>query len=526
MEPSDQSSRDDLAELVAAAQSKDVRERCRAVQAAQEWVHTREALAPAAAASLIEAIRPALADSSPKVVQGALELAGTLVERLGDTLSPHFSGLWAPILERLGDAKPSLRERAVELAVSGATLAVPTAEALDALRPGFEHRNWRTRESCLLVLARTLAALEAGGASLSLRPYVPLCARLLEDGAPSVREAAALAFEHVHRHRGEALLAEMRRLELRPQVLRQILARLGDEAEGAEAGPAQGTPSPVAPPSSGRRRPASAGRARSSGGALEQEGGGEVRPVAVGSERELGREMDALGQQLRNEEDWAARLKALQRLRGLAAGGACGLGSFGERLRALRDPLTAQCGELRSSLVKEACRALVAISGAMRDAFEPFVDVYLPPLLKNTVVTIAVISQSSHAAARRAAAPAAPRPHGPELRRDPSQVLAILMATPTPRALPRLLGGMGDRSATMRSRCTEYLTRLLQRLPAASAGAERSPLERHLDAICLALRAALSDALSDVRAHARCAFWANLCHAEPKPCPCPPSPQP
>ncbi|EOD05888.1 hypothetical protein EMIHUDRAFT_68832, partial [Emiliania huxleyi CCMP1516] len=146
MEPSDQSSRDDLAELVAAAQSKDVRERCRAVQAAQEWVHTREALAPAAAASLIEAIRPALADSSPKVVQGALELAGTLVERLGDALSPHFSGLWAPILERLGDAKPSLRERAVELAVSGATLAVPTAEALDALRPGFEHRNWRTRE--------------------------------------------------------------------------------------------------------------------------------------------------------------------------------------------------------------------------------------------------------------------------------------------------------------------------------------------------------------------------------------------
>ena len=34
--------------------------------------------------------------------------------------------------------------------------------------------------------------------------------------------------------------------------------------------------------------------------------------MAVGSERELGREMDALGQQLRNEEDWAARLKAPQ----------------------------------------------------------------------------------------------------------------------------------------------------------------------------------------------------------------------
>jgi hypothetical protein len=65
----------------------------------------------------------------------------------------------------------------------------------------------------------------------------------------------------------------------------------------------------------------------------------------------------------------------------------------------------------------------------MGGAFEPFVDTFLTPLMRNTVVTIAVISRSSHAA-----------------------VVTILMAAPTPKAVPRLLTGMMDRSATLRTR--------------------------------------------------------------------------
>ena len=65
----------------------------------------------------------------------------------------------------------------------------------------------------------------------------------------------------------------------------------------------------------------------------------------------------------------------------------------------------------------------------MRGGFEPFVDAFLPPLMKNTVVTIAVISQSSHTA-----------------------IVTILLASPTPKAMPKLLGGLTDRSATLRTR--------------------------------------------------------------------------
>ena len=35
----------------------------------------------------------------------------------------------------------------------------------------------------------------------------------------------------------------------------------------------------------------------------------------------------------------------------------------------------------------QACRCLEMLVGALGDAFEPFVDAYLPALLKNTVMS-------------------------------------------------------------------------------------------------------------------------------------------
>ena len=151
---------DGLAAIVEASHSKDSRERYRAIQEAQEYVQTHDGQLAEAAPALVDALQPALADANPKVVQGALELLFTLVERLEDGFAQYLGGVWAPLLERLGDAKSGVRERAVDLAVAASTLSVPAAEALDRLRPGFDHKNWRVRESTLLVLARTLAAHE------------------------------------------------------------------------------------------------------------------------------------------------------------------------------------------------------------------------------------------------------------------------------------------------------------------------------------------------------------------------------
>ena len=89
---------------------------------------------------------------------------------------------------------------------------------------------------------------------------------------------------------------------------------------------------------------------------------------------------------------WSPQVRsgALRRLHGLVLGGACEFGTFATHLKQLREPLVAQCSELRSSLVREACGLLVAVASAMREAFEPFCVEYFPPLLKQTVVTIQV----------------------------------------------------------------------------------------------------------------------------------------
>ncbi len=151
-----------LSAIVAASHSKDGRERYRAIQDAQQYVEQHGELDDEAAPALVDTLQPALSDANPKVAQGALELLGTLVERLGEEFAPFLAGLWTPLIERLGDAKGGQRERAVDLAVAIATIVVPAVEALDRLRPAFEHKNWRTRESVLLVLARTLASSEPG----------------------------------------------------------------------------------------------------------------------------------------------------------------------------------------------------------------------------------------------------------------------------------------------------------------------------------------------------------------------------
>ena len=80
--------------------------------------------------------------------------------------------------------------------------------------------------------------------------------------------------------------------------------------------------------------------------------------LPVYSERELASEFAKLGEQLNNATDWAVRNAALRRLQSLVLGGACEFPSFLQHLKGLREPLTAQVSELRSSLVRESCAAL------------------------------------------------------------------------------------------------------------------------------------------------------------------------
>tara|TARA_B100000524_G_scaffold338323_1_gene229657 strand:+ start:86 stop:3877 length:3792 start_codon:yes stop_codon:yes gene_type:complete len=515
------------------AQSKDSKERLQAIQAAQAHVDSTRTLDPGAVPLLVDVLGPGLKDTHCKVVQGSLDLALLLVGSLEEGFAPFLANLWPAIIDRLGDAKAALRKRAVDLAVSAATIAVPVLDALEFIRPAFQHRNWRARESALFCISRIFATSQvAGGPKRSgedsgtldtmCKSLLAIACKLLEDQQPLVREASAKTLEEMHRHCIN-LPGKLRRRNIRLAVLKPLLSRLstasnndevldakqdvsvrlrarymndaqlgqsppsrhnGELMRGEQGGGVKSGRAPVRCDASTRcLRGVSPKPTRRSIYEREEPEGAvasdSAYPVAVSSELELACEMEAVSEQLQNQVEWSVRQGGLRRLQELVVGGAADFEVFADKLRGMRDLLVAQCIELRSSLVKDACKLVQLLVAHMRGSFEPFVDIFLPALLKNTVVTIAVISCSSH-----------------------ETIIVILTHVPTVKSLDRLIAGLGSRSSTMRTRCAEYLTLLFERMRVYPEG-ERSPLERHLEATCATIRVALADSNEQVRTCAR-----------------------
>ena len=220
--------------------------------------------------------------------------------------------------------------------------------ALDKLRPAWEHKNWRARESTLLWFGRLLAQHESPAAlGFALKPLLPTVCKLLEDREPPVREAATIAVEQMHRHTGDAIINELHRANLRPTTLKPLVQRLSGsdggpvdiDDEGGGGGPSspashdgrtpntargggmssrRGAASPKRPGSGppSARGPGPGGSssggwgseaAATPGGDASGDSSGEVNPIPVYSEKELTSEIDKLAEHLRHPTDWAVR---------------------------------------------------------------------------------------------------------------------------------------------------------------------------------------------------------------------------
>lgn len=95
---------------------------------------------------------------------------------------------------------------------------------------------------------------------------------------------------------------------------------------------------------------------------------------------------------------WTLRSKALNRIEELArTNGVNGMAAWSEwskELELLKPCLQEQLLDLRSSIVREACRCLIAMSDAAPTLFEDQLAFYLPILWKGLYVTIKVISSN------------------------------------------------------------------------------------------------------------------------------------
>ncbi|RLN59869.1 hypothetical protein BBJ29_006725 [Phytophthora kernoviae] len=107
-------------------------------------------------ATLIPHVLPCLRDHNSKIALSALEILELLVTRVAETtLRSYFKLLWVSIVERLGDNKLPVREKAVDVVVEiSVVLDIPMI--LEKLKVCMQHKNWRTREQSLHAVWRCL----------------------------------------------------------------------------------------------------------------------------------------------------------------------------------------------------------------------------------------------------------------------------------------------------------------------------------------------------------------------------------
>lgn len=161
-----------------------------------------------------------LRDNNFKVCRASLACLESLVESVGVDIVPFLSMITPAAVECLGNSKPTVQDRGVDLllAVSG-TSVNGARETISAVEPHFRHKNWRVRERLIVYLGR---AVEVDGAGVLERYHrhqqvqagarggsgglAGLLADALNDSASQVRQEALVAAARLVKLTGEPLL--------------------------------------------------------------------------------------------------------------------------------------------------------------------------------------------------------------------------------------------------------------------------------------------------------------------------------
>ena len=89
----------DAVAIVELLRSRESKDRLKGFTEAENYLDS-EHVDGDSAPDLVDALVPALSDSNPKFVQGALGLLIALVEVMGEDLAPHTAGVWTPLIEQ------------------------------------------------------------------------------------------------------------------------------------------------------------------------------------------------------------------------------------------------------------------------------------------------------------------------------------------------------------------------------------------------------------------------------------------
>lgn len=181
---------------------------------------------------LVDGLIPWMQSSNYKVSSNGIEVMTYLADRLSSDFKPYIQSVLPATIDRLGDAKDTVREKAQLLLLKLLERAVLSPQQLlERLSPGLGHKNAKIREEVLRCLVNTLN--EHGAQSISLSKFIPGIVKLLSDPTSSVRDTAFSTVVELYKHIGERLRMDLQRKNLVPAARLPVLMQRFDEVKEA-----------------------------------------------------------------------------------------------------------------------------------------------------------------------------------------------------------------------------------------------------------------------------------------------------
>uniref|UniRef100_A0A1L8E5Z7 Putative microtubule associated-protein orbit n=2 Tax=Nyssomyia neivai TaxID=330878 RepID=A0A1L8E5Z7_9DIPT len=461
---------------------------------------------------LIDGLQPWLTGSHFKIAQRALEALSELIGRLGHDFNAYTPTVLQNVVDRLGDNRDTVREKAQLVLQKLVECRVMTPQQLlDKLTTCFKHKNSKVREEFLKTIVNTLN--EYGTQSLSLKNYIQPIADLLGDPTSTVRDEALQTLVEIYKHVGDKLRIDLQKKEV-PIAKLAILESKFDEirndglllpsAHTSHAltnsddidTAAMPRPTrlvkrvPSAPPRRlGGMDGCNAPAGDLAAGAVSQEifeACFEAVPaVTIFGARDFEEKMKNIIKLIGDKTmDWEKRVDALKNIRSLLMlGPQTQTTLFPQYLSSLSIAFLDILKELRSQVIREACITFAYMSKTLRNKLDQF-SIYILQELINLIQNSAKVISSAGTIALK----------------------FVIKYTHAPKLIPILTSNlMQSKSKDIRSTLCEVMCLVYEEWATRS-------LERNATALRDALKKGFSDADVDARRHSRRAYWAFQRH--------------
>ncbi|KAJ8925598.1 hypothetical protein NQ315_009438 [Exocentrus adspersus] len=450
----------------------------------------------------VDGLIPWIQSSNYKVSSNGIEVLTYLIDRLGTDFKPYLPTVLPNIIDRLGDAKDTVREKSQLLILKLLERNVLTPQSLiERLQPGFTHKNAKIREEVLRCLVNTLN--EHGAHSLTISRFIPDVVNLLSDPTATVRDTAFNTLVDLYKHVGDKLRIDLQRRNIVPQSKWPTLAARFDEAKSRGELLLTASKSndvltdetdkavmakplvPVKKPSLGsaiKQRNIAIPSSANSAGAMDEDffvkSFEDCPTVQIFSAREVAEHLKNIQDIISDpNKEWNKRVDALKKVRSLVIAGAMNFEEFFVGLKNLEIPLQGTIKDLRSQVVREACVTISYLAQTLGNKFDKAAEMLLQTII-NLIQNSAKVMATSGLIT----------------------VKFIIQNTHSPRLIPIITSNaQKSKSKEIRRACCEFLEIMLTHWPT-------HPLEKHIAALQEAVKKGIADADPEARVSSRKAF--------------------